>query len=95
MYKTLAAAVVAAAAITAAPAAQAQYTTECPYHVHGVAYNDVLNIRAWPSPQSRIIGFLQPNEKGLFFTRFKGNWGRLYGAGNGWVNMRFVRAVCS
>ena len=24
--------------------------------VAGVAYNDVLNVRKWPSPQSRIVG---------------------------------------
>lgn len=94
MRKLIALSLLATFASSGMVLAQARYTTQCPYRVQGVAYNDVLKIRAWPSPQSRVIGVLKPGQGGLFFTRFKGNWGRLYGAGNGWVNMRFVRARC-
>ncbi len=93
MYTKLYAAVLTIATALAGQA-HARYTTECPYTVTGVAYHDVLKIRAWPSPQSRVIGVLAPGESGVIVTRFKGNWGRLYGAANGWVNMRYLRANC-
>jgi len=75
--------------------AKAQYITECPYFVTGVAYNDVLNIRKWPSHRSRIVGLIPPDGRGVTLIRWKGNWGRIYYRDyEGWVNMRYLRANC-
>ncbi|MGF1619165.1 MAG: SH3 domain-containing protein [Rhodomicrobiaceae bacterium] len=84
-----------AVALGSANIAQADYVTECPYAVKGVAYNDVLNIRRWPSPQSRLVGVIPPNGSGVYLIRWKGNWGLInYGHYEGWVNMRYLRAYC-
>ena len=64
------------------------------FRVVGVAYNDVLNMRAGPGPRRPIVGVLYPNEGGIFIGRCSQyvNWCRVR-KGNkiGWVNRRFLR----
>jgi uncharacterized protein YgiM (DUF1202 family) len=84
-----------AAALGSANTATADYVTECPYAVRGVAYNDVLNIRRWPSPESRIVGVIPPKGNGVTLIRWKGDWGLInYDDEEGWVNMRYLRSYC-
>jgi len=88
-------AVALAASVFMGGAAKADYTTECPYFVTDVAYNDVLNIRAWPSARSRIVGFIPPDGRGVILIRWKGNWGRIsYEGVEGWAHMNYLRADC-
>ncbi len=87
-------AMLAAGFVFAAPA-KAYEDEGCPYRVSGVAYNDVLNIRLWPSPRSRIVGFIPPNGEDVQLIRRKGNWGLIYyNGGEGWSHMRYLRRDC-
>lgn len=68
---------------------------ECAYRVHGVAYNDVLNIRKWPSPRSRIIGYIPPHGEEVELIRTKGRWGLIeFGGQRGWSHMGYLREYC-
>lgn len=60
--------------------------------VVGVAQNDVLNIREYPSSQSRILDIVPPNGRGLIYLSERyGDWVFIqYGATKGWVSQRFV-----
>lgn len=63
------------------------------YRVSGVAFNDVLNIRAEPNAASPIIGALSPNAGGVevIGTTGDGRWGLVNsGEGSGWVSMRYM-----
>jgi SH3-like domain-containing protein len=62
------------------------------YCVSGVAANDVLNLRAYPSPQSRILARLAPNLCGIAFLPYAvGNWQKVRADGwEGWVNRRYL-----
>lgn len=62
------------------------------YCVAGVAYNDVLNLRAYPSANSRILAKLPPERCGIAFLPFSvRNWQKVRVAGyEGWVNRRYV-----
>lgn len=68
---------------------------DCLYSVTGVSYNDVLNIRAWPSPKSRIVGYMPPNAEGVEVARTKGNWGLVtYDGIEGWSYMGYLESTC-
>ena len=60
--------------------------------VVGVEKNDVLKIREWPSPKSRIIDVIQPGENGIrFYGERRGDWVFVqHGATEGWVHNRYV-----
>lgn len=66
-----------------------------PFHeVHGVAADDVLNVRRAPSPQAEIVGALGPRAGGIAVMQRDGDWAqvRLPGdRGLGWVHARFLR----
>lgn len=86
--------VAACGAVTINTASAYEYA-ECTYSVTGVAYNDVLNIRAWPSPKSRIVGHIPPNGEGVEIVRRKGRWGLVeYDGIEGWSHTGYLREVC-
>lgn len=62
------------------------------YCVAGVAYNDVLNLRAYPSANSRILTKLPPDRCGIAFLPYSvGNWQKVRAGGyEGWVNRRYL-----
>ena len=64
------------------------------YCVTGVAPGDVLNLRAYPSSQSRVIHRLPRNRCGIAFLPYAvGNWQRIrVGGHQGWVNRRYLSA---
>ena len=80
-----------------AQAAAGRYVTEIPYRVVGVAYNDVLNMRAGPGRDRRIVNVLRPGQNGIFI-RYCSEWvnwceveaGTDSGVKIGWVNMHFL-----
>ena len=64
------------------------------YDVTGVASNDVLNVRAYDSAGSDIIGALAPNATGVEVVRLNdnGRWGLVNThEWSGWASMRFLR----
>lgn len=62
------------------------------YCVTGVFHGDVLNVRAWPSPQSRIIHRLPRNQCDISFLPYSvGNWQKIRVKGwQGWVNRSYL-----
>lgn len=62
------------------------------YCVTGVAAGDRLNMRAFPSPWSRIITSLPPNQCDIAFLPYAvGNWQKVRTVGyEGWVHRRYV-----
>jgi SH3-like domain-containing protein len=62
------------------------------YCVSNVAANDVLNMRAFPSPQSRIVAALAPRRCGITVLPYRvGSWQKVRAAGRyGWVNSRYL-----
>ena len=62
------------------------------YCVTGVAAGDGLNLRAWPSPQSRILTKLSHNQCDIAFLPYaRGNWQKVRAHGwEGWVNRGFL-----
>jgi SH3-like domain-containing protein len=62
------------------------------YCVTGVAPGDVLNLRAYPSPQSRVLTRLGRHQCGIAFLPHSiGNWQKIRVAGwQGWVNRRYL-----
>lgn len=62
------------------------------YKVKNVANNDVLNIRAYPSFQSKIIDMLAPDTHGITATGKKhGKWVQIIsGNSQGWVDGNFL-----
>ncbi|MEL7399264.1 MAG: SH3 domain-containing protein [Pseudomonadota bacterium] len=59
--------------------------------VTNVAFNDVLNIRAAATSQSRIVGAIPPNGCGVRVIAQNGAWTRIrYNGVLGWVNNRFL-----
>ena len=62
------------------------------YCVAGVAPGDVLNARAWPSPQSRVIARLDRRQCGIAFLPYAvGHWQKVRAGGwEGWVNRRYL-----
>ena len=62
------------------------------YCVTGVAPGDVLNLRAFPSPQSRVIHRLGRHECNIAFLPYAvGSWQKIRAAGwEGWVNRRYL-----
>jgi SH3-like domain-containing protein len=62
------------------------------YCVTGVAFGDVLNVRAYPSPQSRVLTRLGRRQCGISFLPYSvGNWQKIrVGGWQGWVNRRYV-----
>lgn len=62
------------------------------YCVAGVSAGDVLNVRAFPSPSSRIITGLPSNKCGLAFLPYAtGGWQKVRVSGyEGWVNGEFL-----
>lgn len=62
------------------------------YCVTGVAWGDRLNLRAFPSPQSRILTGLARNQCGIAFLPYSvGNWQKIRVVGwQGWANRRYL-----
>jgi SH3-like domain-containing protein len=62
------------------------------YCVTGVAVGDVLNLRAFPSPQSRLIARLARNKCDIAFLPYSvGAWQKIrVGGRQGWVNRRYL-----
>jgi hypothetical protein len=60
--------------------------------VTGVAPGDVLNLRAWPSPQSRVIARLDRDQCEIAFLPYSvRNWQKVRVEGwEGWVNRRYL-----
>ena len=99
MRKTVAASLVLLTAgvlsVTAASAYEDYESEDCAYRVHNVSYNDVLNIRAWPSPRSRIVGYIPPKGEEIELIRTKGRWGLIvYDGVQGWSYMGYLREYC-
>ena len=62
------------------------------YCVSGVAPGDVLNVRAWPSPQSRALARLPRQQCGISFLPYSTRgWQKIRVDGwQGWVNRRYL-----
>lgn len=62
------------------------------YCVSKVAAGDTLNLRAWPSSQSRVLARLRRNQCDIAFLPFaKDGWQKIRVAGwEGWVNRRYL-----
>jgi SH3-like domain-containing protein len=62
------------------------------YCVTGVAPGDVLNLRAWPSPHSRVLTRLPRRQCGISFLPYATEgWQKVRVDGwQGWVNRRYV-----
>jgi SH3-like domain-containing protein len=62
------------------------------YCVTGVASGDALNLRAWPSLQSRVLVQLPPHQCEIAFLPYAARgWQKIrVGGWQGWVNRRFV-----
>lgn len=62
------------------------------YCVAGVAVGDALNLRAWPSPQSRVLTRLARNGCGIAFLPYRvKDWQKVRASGwEGWVNARYL-----
>ena len=62
------------------------------YCVSGVAQGDTLNLRAWPSPQSRVLAKLSRRQCNIAFLPYsRGSWQKIrVGGWEGWVNRRYV-----
>ncbi len=62
------------------------------YCVIDVARNDVLNVRAWPSAQSRVLTALAPASCGIAFLPYsRDGWQKVRAGGwEGWVGARFL-----
>jgi SH3-like domain-containing protein len=62
------------------------------YCVTGVSRGDVLNVRAFPSPGSRIVTSLDRRQCDIAFLPYAvGNWQKIRVEGwEGWVNRRFL-----
>ncbi|SDD91998.1 SH3 domain-containing protein [Paracoccus isoporae] len=69
-----------------------EYILPTLFDVHGVAADDVLNIRERPDAGSPIIGSLAPDATGIEIIETEGNWGLLNtNERTGWVSMRYLR----
>ena len=62
------------------------------YCVSGVAQGDALNLRAWPSAQSKILTQLDPRQCDIAFLPYsQGSWQKVRVEGwQGWVNRKFL-----
>lgn len=62
------------------------------YCVSGVAEDDVLNLRAFPSSTSRILAELEPHQCDIAFLPYsRGNWQKVRVEGwEGWVSRRYL-----
>ena len=62
------------------------------YCVTRVAPGDVLNLRAWPSPQSRVVARLDRRQCGIAILPYAvGNWQKIRVAGwEGWANRNYL-----
>lgn len=62
------------------------------YCVTGVAPGDVLNLRAWPSPQSRVIHQIDRQACGIALLPYaRDGWQKVRTGGwEGWVNSRHL-----
>ncbi len=62
------------------------------YCVTGVARGDTLNVRAWPSPQSRVLTQLSRRTCGIALLPYAtGSWQKVRIDGRqGWVNRRYL-----
>ncbi len=64
------------------------------YRVQGIRSDDVLFIRAWPSPQSKKVGSIPPDGRGVDkLGPCKGNWCKIsYRGIIGWSSMMYLVA---
>ena len=62
------------------------------YCVSGVAAGDTLNLRAWPSPQSRVVAKLKRRQCDISFLPYsRDGWQKIRVRGwEGWVNRRYL-----
>ncbi len=64
------------------------------YRVRGIRNDDVLFIRAWPSAQSKKVGSIPPNGRGVSkLGPCEGNWCKIsYRGITGWASMMYLIA---
>ncbi|HEX2256266.1 MAG TPA: SH3 domain-containing protein [Afifellaceae bacterium] len=62
------------------------------YCVTRVAPGDVLNLRAWPSPQSRVLARLDRRQCDIAFLPYaSGSWQKIRAGGwEGWANRNYL-----
>lgn len=62
------------------------------YCVTGVARGDALNLRAWPSPNSRVVHQIPRHQCDIAFLPYSTNgWQKVrVGGWQGWVNRRYL-----
>ncbi len=62
------------------------------YCVTGVAKGDKLNLRAWPSPTSKVLTRLGRNQCDIAFLPYAvGSWQKIRAGGwEGWVNRKYL-----
>ena len=85
-------AILRTAALLAALAAPGLAQAQQRLRVIDIAPNDVLNMRELPTTQSRIVGLIPPDGRGLVATgEVEGDWVFVrHGNVEGWVSRRFV-----
>lgn len=73
-------------------AAAAQDTYPRLHDVTGVASDDVLNVRAFPTSSASIIGALEPDARGVEVIREENGWGLVnVTEWAGWAYLRYLR----
>lgn len=67
-------------------------TDEMGLRVVGVAHNDVLNMREYPTAEARIIEVIPPDGRGVIWRGERhGDWIYVsYRRASGWVHSRFL-----
>ena len=80
------------AALAVMLAATAPSAAQTALRVVGVAPNDVLNVREYPSPGARIVGIIPPDGRGVAPNGERvGNWIFVsHRRVEGWVDRRYV-----
>lgn len=85
--------VIAGFALTAAAIGTAHaQACDATFRVVGIAQNDVLNIREYPTTSSRILEMIPPDGHGIeYLCRRSGSWLFVqYGRAQGWASGNFL-----
>jgi uncharacterized protein YgiM (DUF1202 family) len=83
---------------TLPPADTGQLRTGTELMVRDIAPNDVLNIREYATPDSRIVDIIPPDAKGIVYLgEIQGEWlfVRYQNRAEGWVHRRYVQPFTS
>jgi hypothetical protein len=75
-----------------------QLTKGAELEVVNIEPNDVLNIREYATPKSRIVDIIPPNSRGVIYLgESQGDWifVRYGNRAEGWVNREFVKPAAS